>query len=125
MFLKRSGGQPQVSAHLTAQFSAKPTIQQIQEWVLDNLAADHSIEMLERMVAAEMPLILEIQTDELWQDVTLPMLETVRRRAFRAAHAFMRYARSAPTSQIFDLESTRAGADGTQARAGLSHSKRP
>src|SRR5262245_43729567 len=32
------------------------------------------------MVAAEMALILEIQTDEFWQDVTLPMLETVRRR---------------------------------------------
>jgi type I restriction enzyme, R subunit len=48
------------------------------------------------MLAAEMPLILEIETDEFWQDVTLPMLETVRRRAFRAAHAFMRYARSAP-----------------------------
>ena len=32
------------------------------------------------MVSAEMALILEIQTDEFWQDVTLPMLETVRRR---------------------------------------------
>lgn len=32
------------------------------------------------MVAAEMALIHEIQTDEFWQDVTLPMLETVRRR---------------------------------------------
>jgi type I restriction enzyme, R subunit len=32
------------------------------------------------MVAAEMALILEIQTDDFWQDVTLPMLETVRRR---------------------------------------------
>ena len=32
------------------------------------------------MVAAEMALILEVQTDEFWQDVTLPMLETVRRR---------------------------------------------
>ena len=32
------------------------------------------------MVAAEMELILEIQTDEFWQDITLPMLETVRRR---------------------------------------------
>ena len=31
-------------------------------------------------VAAEMELILEIQTDEFWQDITLPMLETVRRR---------------------------------------------
>ena len=27
-----------------------------------------------------MALILEIQTDEFWQDITLPMLETVRRR---------------------------------------------
>jgi type I restriction enzyme R subunit len=32
------------------------------------------------MVQAEMALILEIQTDEFWQDVTLPMLETLRRR---------------------------------------------
>ena len=32
------------------------------------------------MVAAEMALIQEIQTDEFWQDITLPMLETVRRR---------------------------------------------
>jgi type I restriction enzyme R subunit len=32
------------------------------------------------MVAAEMALILEIQTDEFWQDITLPMLESVRRR---------------------------------------------
>lgn len=32
------------------------------------------------MVAAEMRLILDIQTDEFWQDVTLPMLEDVRRR---------------------------------------------
>jgi type I restriction enzyme, R subunit len=32
------------------------------------------------MVHAQMALILELQTDEWWQDVTLPMLETVRRR---------------------------------------------
>ncbi len=32
------------------------------------------------MVAAEMALIQEVQTEEFWQDVTLPMLETVRRR---------------------------------------------
>ena len=32
------------------------------------------------MVAAEMALISEMQTDEFWQDITLPMLETVRRR---------------------------------------------
>lgn len=32
------------------------------------------------MVAAEMALILEVQTEEFWQDVTLPMLENLRRR---------------------------------------------
>jgi type I restriction enzyme R subunit len=32
------------------------------------------------MVAAELALIYEVQTDDFWQDVTLPMLETVRRR---------------------------------------------
>jgi type I site-specific restriction endonuclease len=32
------------------------------------------------MVAAEMALILEVQTDEFWEDITLPMLETMRRR---------------------------------------------
>jgi type I restriction enzyme R subunit len=31
------------------------------------------------MVAAEMALILEVQTDEFWQDVTLPILENMRR----------------------------------------------
>lgn len=31
------------------------------------------------MVAAQMALITELQTDEYWQDVTLPMLEEVRR----------------------------------------------
>lgn len=32
------------------------------------------------MVAAEMPLIMEVQTDEYWQDISLPILETLRRR---------------------------------------------
>jgi len=32
------------------------------------------------MVAAEMTLILEVQTDEYWQDITLPILENLRRR---------------------------------------------
>ncbi|HUG23260.1 DEAD/DEAH box helicase family protein [Piscinibacter sp.] len=32
------------------------------------------------MVRAQMPLIQEVQTDEWWQDVTVPMLETMRRR---------------------------------------------
>ena len=35
------------------------------------------------MVAAELELVLEIQTDEFWQDVTAPILEKVRRRLRR------------------------------------------
>jgi len=31
-------------------------------------------------VAAELPLIQEIQSDDYWQDITLPMLEEIRRR---------------------------------------------
>jgi len=32
------------------------------------------------MVAKQMPLILDIQTDEFWESITLPILETVRKR---------------------------------------------
>lgn len=32
------------------------------------------------MVAAQMSLILNLQTDEYWQDITLPMLEEIRRK---------------------------------------------
>jgi type I restriction enzyme R subunit len=44
------------------------------------------------MVAAEMALILEIQTDEFWRDITPPMLETVRRR-LRALVKLIEYKR--------------------------------
>ena len=32
------------------------------------------------MVREQMLLILDVQTDEWWQDVTIPMLETLRKR---------------------------------------------
>jgi type I restriction enzyme R subunit len=32
------------------------------------------------MIRSQMPLILDLQTDEWWQDVTVPMLEVMRRR---------------------------------------------
>jgi transcriptional regulator GlxA family with amidase domain len=46
MFLKRPGGQSQFSAHLAAQMSGKTKIQQIQQYVLDNLATPLSVESL-------------------------------------------------------------------------------
>jgi transcriptional regulator GlxA family with amidase domain len=46
MFLKRPGGQSQFSAHLAAQMSTKSQIQKAQEYVLDNLSADLSVDVL-------------------------------------------------------------------------------
>jgi transcriptional regulator GlxA family with amidase domain len=46
MFLKRPGGQSQFSAHLAAQASSRTGIQKIQEYVLENLSADLSVEAL-------------------------------------------------------------------------------
>ncbi|WP_051383583.1 GlxA family transcriptional regulator [Bradyrhizobium sp. WSM3983] len=46
MFLKRPGGQSQFSAHLAAQMSGKTKIQQVQQYVLDNLAAPLAVDSL-------------------------------------------------------------------------------
>jgi transcriptional regulator GlxA family with amidase domain len=46
MFLKRPGGQSQFSAHLAAQMSTKSQIQQAQEYVLENLSKDLSVDAL-------------------------------------------------------------------------------
>ena len=50
MFLKRPGGQSQFSAHLAAQMSSRTPIQRSQEFVLENLAADLSVEKLAAVV---------------------------------------------------------------------------
>ncbi|HLK82125.1 MAG TPA: helix-turn-helix domain-containing protein [Xanthobacteraceae bacterium] len=46
VFLKRPGGQSQFSAHLAAQMSSKTNIQKAQEYILENLSADLSIDAL-------------------------------------------------------------------------------
>jgi transcriptional regulator GlxA family with amidase domain len=46
MFLKRPGGQSQFSAHLAAQMSSKTSIQRAQEYALERLSADLSVEAL-------------------------------------------------------------------------------
>ena len=45
-YLKRPGGQSQFSNHLLAQFAASPPVRQVQEWALENLAADLSVRAL-------------------------------------------------------------------------------
>ncbi|WP_375765574.1 GlxA family transcriptional regulator [Archangium gephyra] len=51
MFLKRPGGQSQFSANLTAQVGECSAIQQVQAWVLGNLAEELSIPRLARRAA--------------------------------------------------------------------------
>ena len=55
------------------------------------------------MVHEQMALIQEIQTDEWWQDVTVPMLETVAQAAARARQAH-REARRKPIYTDFEDE---------------------
>jgi type I restriction enzyme, R subunit len=55
------------------------------------------------MVNAQMALIQELQTDEWWQDVTAPMLETVRKR-LRLLVQFIEKARRAPVYTDFEDE---------------------
>lgn len=50
-YLKRPGGQSQFSNHLLAQFAASPPVRQAQEWVLENLSADLSVQALAKRAA--------------------------------------------------------------------------
>lgn len=51
MFLKRPGGQSQFSSHLAAQVAERSVIQDVQGWVLANLAADNSVPALAKRAA--------------------------------------------------------------------------
>lgn len=51
LFLKRSGGQAQLSTHLMAQFSTVPAIQKVQQWCNENLCADLRVAALARRAA--------------------------------------------------------------------------
>lgn len=55
------------------------------------------------MVQEQLPLIQEIQTDEWWQDVTVPMLESVRRR-LRALVKLIEKAQRKPIYTDFEDE---------------------
>jgi len=46
LFIKRPGGQSQFSAHLAAQSSSHSPIGKVQEWVLDNLGAELTVDTL-------------------------------------------------------------------------------
>jgi transcriptional regulator GlxA family with amidase domain len=51
LFLKRPGGQSQFSAQLAVQTTASSTLQDLQQWILDNLADNLSVENLAERVA--------------------------------------------------------------------------
>ena len=51
VFLKRPGGQAQFSGHLSAQYQDSARFQELQSWILDNLAADLRVEHLAERAA--------------------------------------------------------------------------
>lgn len=50
VYFKRPGGQSQLSRQLAAQFADLPALHTLQQWVLDHLREDHSVERLARRV---------------------------------------------------------------------------
>ncbi len=50
VFLKRPGGQSQFSRQLEAQFADMPAIHSLQQWVMEHLRENHSVEELARRV---------------------------------------------------------------------------
>jgi type I restriction enzyme R subunit len=55
------------------------------------------------MVQEQMPLILDVQTDEWWQDVTVPMLESLRRRLRNLIQLIERHKRKPVFTDFEDL----------------------
>ena len=64
MFLKRPGGQSQFSAHLAAQIATKSPIQEIQAWVLENLATPLSVDVLAQRAAMSVRNFSRVFRDE-------------------------------------------------------------
>jgi type I restriction enzyme, R subunit len=62
-----------------ARLRAEPSFARLQKQVIEIAGLLEEKDTIP-MVHAQMALILEVQTDEWWQDVTVPMLETLRRR---------------------------------------------
>jgi type I restriction enzyme R subunit len=54
------------------------------------------------MIHAQMPLILDLQSEEWWQDVTVPMLEVVRKRIRDLVHLIDKHQRKSVYSDFED-----------------------
>jgi type I restriction enzyme, R subunit len=68
------------------------------------------------MVAQQMTLILEVQTDEFWQDVTLPILENVRKKL----RALMKLIERKKRNQVYTDFEDELGAETEIAFKGIS-----
>jgi type I restriction enzyme R subunit len=68
------------------------------------------------MVARQMALILEVQTDEFWQDVTLPILENVRKKL----RALMKLIERKKRNQVYTDFEDELGAETEIAFKGIS-----
>jgi type I restriction enzyme R subunit len=75
------------------------------------------------MVQEQMPLIQEVQTDEWWQDVTVPMLEVMRRRLRNLVHLIDKRQRRPVYTDFEDLLGAEAGISLPGFAAGTDRSK--
>lgn len=75
------------------------------------------------MVRDQMPLIQDVQTDEWWQDVTLPMLESMRRRLRELVHLIDRHQRKLIYTDFEDLMRPEVEIDLPQFAAGTDFAR--
>ena len=75
------------------------------------------------MVQARMPLIQDVQTDEWWQDVTVPMLEGLRRRLRDLIHLIDKRQRKPVYSDFEDLMGTETEVEFDSFAAGTDYDK--
>jgi len=83
-FLKRPGGQSQFSAQLAGQMANRDPVRDLQTWILDHPAADHSIEALAARVAMSPRHFARVFREEVGQSPAR-FVECVRVEAARRA----------------------------------------
>ncbi|MBY0243555.1 MAG: GlxA family transcriptional regulator [Burkholderiaceae bacterium] len=85
VFLKRPGGQSQFSAHLRNERTGRPTIRQLQNWILDNLQEKLSVaELAQKAMMSERHFTRVFQ-----QEVGMSTQEFIERCRFDSATALL------------------------------------
>jgi transcriptional regulator GlxA family with amidase domain len=130
VYLKRPGGQPQLSVHLAAQIATRNSIQEVQEWVRDNPRADLSITALARRAgmsqrnftrvfhhetgvtsAAFVEATRAAMAQQLLEDTELPLKRIAAACGFRSVGALRRAFRRTLGQGLLDYRSRFRSAD--------------